>query len=145
MAPSPSTTWWPTPPAPTSTPAPSWTPQPPTPTPTPSWTPQPPTCPEGCCRWGTWTQCSKSCGGGIATTTCIEGPMTGQTKTHPCSEHSCWKECNHGCCKWGQFGDCSVSCGGGQQSRVCVKGSMGFKGKKETRSCSWKDCPPQCP
>jgi len=71
--------------------------------------------------------------------------MTGQTKTHPCSEHSCWKECNHGCCKWGQFGDCSVSCGGGQQSRVCVKGSMGFKGKKEHRSCSFKDCPPQCP
>ena len=70
--------------------------------------------------------------------------MTGQTKTHPCNEQSCWKECNHGCCKWGHFGMCSKTCGGGKQSRVCMKGSMGYKGRTEHRSCNWVDCPKQC-
>ena len=70
--------------------------------------------------------------------------MTGQTKTHPCNEQSCWKECNHGCCKWGHFGMCSKTCGGGEQSRVCTKGSMGYKGKTEHRSCNWMDCPKPC-
>ena len=71
--------------------------------------------------WGQWSECSKSCGGGLRTKyrTCPQGEGPGSpcgrgesTKTEKCNIFDCpsWTE-------WSEWTECSKTCGGGQTSR----------------------------
>ena len=109
-----------------------------------NWHDCPPKCINDCCVWSDWSKCSKTCGGGTATRSCLEGPRHGEIEKHKCNEHTCHiDQCKIGCCRWGSWSRCSTTCGGGFETRSCLDGA--HKGKTEKRSCSWWGCPTPTP
>lgn len=74
--------------------------------------------------WGKWSDCSKTCAGGITerTRTC-HGPFYGGLDCDGASRED--RECNKSPCPingewkaWGVWGSCSKSCGGGERKRT---------------------------
>ncbi|XP_074654760.1 SCO-spondin-like [Tubulanus polymorphus] len=80
--------------------------------------------------WGTWYQCTRTCGGGTRTRirTCNNPSQSGNGKAcvgqywnvEKCSTHPC--QVNGGYSLWGAWSDCSRSCGSGHRtrSRTCT-------------------------
>ncbi|XP_078346362.1 uncharacterized protein LOC144631716 isoform X2 [Oculina patagonica] len=111
--------------------------------------------------WGSYDQCSKTCGGGMQTKrrTCTNPPPSngGQdcgglgpdTFTRGCNTQDC--PVNGGYSDWGAYGRCSKTCGGGvkRRSRTCTNPPPGNGGEDcsalgpdtSTRSCNTDDCP----
>jgi hypothetical protein len=123
-------------------------------------------CNTGCCPvscvlspWGTWSQCSKTCGLGDKTRarTITTHPSCGgddcltQDDRDTCVSgglHDCPVDCVLG--QWAGWGMCNVNCGGGVHTRTRpVVTSANYGGKacedqSETESCNAHTCPP-CP
>ncbi|RUS87810.1 hypothetical protein EGW08_004409 [Elysia chlorotica] len=104
-------------------------------------------------NWTTWSDCSVSCGGGVANRSrdCdgpfyggknCEGPLEEQKvcNDQPCPEDGEWLP-------WSAWGGCSETCGGGEQSRerACagvLHGGDYCQGEgNETRACNTHHCP----
>eukprot|EP00105_Crassostrea_gigas_P005928 XP_011419685.1 PREDICTED: coadhesin isoform X2 [Crassostrea gigas] len=111
----------------------------------------------GFTEWGNWTDCSKSCGGGlnIRNRSCTNpSPKYGGkhckgslSETLNCNEHQC--PIDGGFSLWGAWSSCTVSCGGGTllRSRSCTNPSPLFGGKNCTGNteqiidCNIQLCP----
>uniref|UniRef100_H2YC28 Peptidase S1 domain-containing protein n=1 Tax=Ciona savignyi TaxID=51511 RepID=H2YC28_CIOSA len=94
--------------------------------------------------WGSWEQCSSSCGIGVATSRRICGTLGGcrgeSTKYRNCSFPPCWS-------RWTPFRPCTVSCGTGlrRKERRCVGTSdeYGFCDGNDVDYgiCNTEECP----
>ncbi|XP_052715476.1 A disintegrin and metalloproteinase with thrombospondin motifs adt-1-like isoform X1 [Crassostrea angulata] len=111
----------------------------------------------GFTEWSNWTDCSKSCGGGlnIRNRSCTNpSPKYGGkhckgslSETLNCNEHQC--PIDGGFSLWGAWSSCTVSCGGGTllRSRSCTNPSPLFGGKNCTGNteqiidCNIQLCP----
>jgi len=104
-------------------------------------------------QWGSWEECSASCGGGIKTRKReCEGPFNGglecagdASEEATCGETLCPVD---GVFKdWSPWGECSKSCGGGVQERTRECHGPFYGGAecdgdfKETQVCSTTACP----
>ena len=98
--------------------------------------------------WGTWAECTKSCGTGLTwrkrtcgTGQCSLAPV-GVREVKACMLRGCeeWSD-------WAEWSKCSVSCGGGitTRSRYCeggVAGTGGCEGSTYDKSeCNQDECP----
>ncbi|XP_061197855.1 SCO-spondin-like isoform X2 [Saccostrea echinata] len=111
----------------------------------------------GFTEWTAWSQCSRSCGGGVKTRlrTCTNpSPQNGGK---PCNGHFIESlNCNVYHCPvdggfslWGAWSSCSVTCGGGKskRSRSCSDPSPLYGGKnctgdmEEFTNCNTQNCP----
>ena len=101
--------------------------------------------------WGTWSECTVSCGGGykVKTRSCVQEPCVGNNVTSvQCADTACptpsvWMS-------WQPWGACRVTCGGGMQSRErqCSVGSLGGPcqgNSTESMSCNTQMCPGTLP
>ena len=108
--------------------------------------------------WGSWSQCSQSCGDGGTRTSYrpkqrqaahggrqCSGPST---RSEPCNRKCCPVDCKWG--EWSEYDRCSASCGGGGQVRrrevveaeVC--GGKCEEKAEEMRPCNFNCCPRDC-
>ena len=100
-------------------------------------------------NWSTWTECTKTCGGGVKhiTRECLYGNVGqrgcfGQSSlTYACNTIDCarWG-------KWGQFTKCSATCGGGRMHRLreCIGGVPGIEclgSHQDIQACATEGCP----
>jgi len=115
-------------------------------------------CPVHCktTSWGSWTSCTKSCGGGVQTRT---RSVTTHTKhggfqcptlaaKQECNTHECPSDCQVS--DWGQWGACSVTCGWGSKTRArhllrdATYGGKKCPLKSEQMPCHEFHCPVHC-
>jgi len=113
--------------------------------------------PSSWASWGTWSSCSKTCGGGTQSRTrdCNVAQNGGSTAVCTSSE-TATRSCSNNACpvdsswaSWGSWGACSKTCGGGTQSRTrkCNVaqngGSTSICTSSETvsRECNANNCP----
>jgi hypothetical protein len=108
-------------------------------------------------QWGTWTGCSRSCGGGTREAmrvVLIPASDGGQ----PCPRLERVGNCNTAACpvdcllsNWSSWTDCSAVCAGGSQSRHrCVRRPAADGGEAcadilGTQSCNQQACPTAAP
>ena len=96
--------------------------------------------------WGKWSECSRSCNGGIRSRlrTC-EGGTTCTGSNY--QQESCNTQlCPQAGAEWGQWGSwsgCSLRCGGGRQSRTrqCLNGNICSGTRTQYRDCNEQACP----
>ncbi|XP_063690486.1 uncharacterized protein LOC134823063 [Bolinopsis microptera] len=111
----------------------------------------------GWSNYGEWSECSKTCGGGIQTRTrtCTNpAPLHDgaacagdSTETQPCNTESC--PVNGGWSEYGTWSVCSKECGTGTQSRtrICTNPAPLHGGAEcagdstETQPCNTESCP----
>jgi len=99
--------------------------------------------PHVCGKWGEWSECSASCGGGLETAqySFLDGVKCGKACPHGDGDRK-HQECNQQACpvdcegSWGEYTSCSATCGGGVQSRMFTVTQAAAHGGKE--------CPQQC-
>jgi len=86
-------------------------------------------CADGQWRYGTWTKCSKDCGGGVQTRSqsCVDstGASVDAARCSGSTQQPTQQACNTGVCPsyvWesSAWSACSASCGGGTQTRAAT-------------------------
>ncbi|XP_068160698.1 SCO-spondin [Antennarius striatus] len=104
----------------------------------------------GWSQWGSWTECSLPCGGGVKSRTrqCSNpSPQNGGRGCAGAAEQQ--TDCNTHLCTdsggpwrpWSQWSVCSVSCGGGQQSRSRLCSSLPCSGlSRQSKTCNTQVC-----
>uniref|UniRef100_A0A3B4ZG32 Uncharacterized protein n=1 Tax=Stegastes partitus TaxID=144197 RepID=A0A3B4ZG32_9TELE len=102
----------------------------------------------GWSQWGTWTECSVPCGGGVKFRRRLcdnPSPQSGGRGCLGVAEQQ--KNCNLYMCTagpwlaWSQWSVCSVSCGGGQQSRSRFCSSPPCSGpSRQSKTCNTHVC-----
>lgn len=113
-------------------------------------------------EWGTWSECSHTCGGGFRQKTreCIEAsdndvttPASSDEDENPCMEPlEVIEGCNEATCPvwsvWGDWTVCSKTCGGGRRTRYrqCTDPATGQEAfcpgsNEESEDCNSQDCP----
>jgi len=106
--------------------------------------------------WGSWSQCTVTCGGGsqtgsrsITTQPANCGASCqGSTTTVPCNTQTCATPCTVG--DWGAWGDCSATCGGGlkYQNRSitanATNGGSACPTLTQSTACNSQGCPVNC-
>jgi hypothetical protein len=119
-----------------------------------------PVCPRDCLYtpWSDWSQCSKSCGGGVQhRTRNIYEHAAGTGKKCDVKEMSETRACGTNACNcqvgaWSSWSDCKNSkmCGTGSQERTRsitqnpTKGGQSCPDLKQTQNCTLKPCPIDC-
>lgn len=115
-------------------------------------------CPQNCVMgWDNWSQCSKTCGGGVMTRTeIVKVPAAhgGQscpqpyTEEAPCATAQCPRDCIS---EWSEWSTCSQTCGGGVRSRnrlILQQASRGgaacLGDAVEYEECGTRSCPQDC-
>lgn len=115
----------------------------------------------GYTTWSSFTNCTKTCGGGIRirTRNCTNPPpayggdncsrLGSSLDSQICNDNPC--PVNGGYGKWSKYTQCSLSCGGGKQKRerLCNTPLPAYGGKNcsslglaiETRTCNTNNCP----
>jgi len=106
--------------------------------------------------WGSWSTCSKTCGGGIRThtRTVINKPCDGGascpplSESEPCNTQPCVIDCKVS--GWSAWSTCSKTCGGGTQKRTrtvttwpCSNGAQ-CPALTETQNCNTQACSTDC-
>jgi len=117
-------------------------------------------CPVDCewNEWGSWTLCTKPCGGGTQNSTrkkkqeALNGGKEcsgSDTKSQPCNTDHCKVDCKFS--DWEEWPACSKTCGGGNRERSRNKTQESvFGGKpcegssKEEEKCNIMGCPVLC-
>jgi hypothetical protein len=111
-------------------------------------------CPAQCSMsaWGSWTSCSKECGGGVRshTRTALAGPCQTAVTVfeESCNTQPCAVDCTYS--SWTWTGDCTALCGGGKRTRVRTVSKEAAHGGKvcdmlsATVSCNEQACAVDC-
>jgi hypothetical protein len=113
-------------------------------------------CPLDCqSEWGTWSDCSYSCGGGFQTRTPVivveaayEGKACPQAEERECNTDYCAVDCEY--TRWGAWTECSEYCGQGvkyKERSVTVSPKYGGKrcpNLKKQKNCMDRYCPVDC-
>eukprot|EP01012_Entosiphon_sulcatum_P049575 TRINITY_DN6820_c0_g1_i6.p1 TRINITY_DN6820_c0_g1~~TRINITY_DN6820_c0_g1_i6.p1 ORF type:complete len:7637 (+),score=112.47 TRINITY_DN6820_c0_g1_i6:5459-28369(+) len=112
-------------------------------------------CPVDCvvAQWGSWTECTKTCGGGVRSRT-RKVVLAAQHSGLPCPALAEEEICNTDPCPincvvfgWQPWSPCSAACGTGQQSRVRFVDTMPSHGGEpcpellDVRDCNTQPCP----
>jgi hypothetical protein len=115
-------------------------------------------CPQHCVhKWGAWSACTKTCGGGSATRKIKKIMQKGafggrkcpaKKQSKPCNSYTCPVDCVYS--PWAAYGKCSRSCNGGKKIKsrsVISEPKFGGKSCSSTRSatkCNTFRCPTDC-
>ena len=115
-------------------------------------------CPLDCLvsNWGSWMDCTKTCGGGIhlRVRVVVTEPQHGgkacppKNETAACGGVQCPIHCEH--TSFSTWSKCSKSCGGGSQTRNraiiqhAAHGGTSCQHLDETQACSEEPCPVDC-
>jgi len=106
--------------------------------------------------WGSWSKCTKDCGGGVSTRTrrvLTQASNGGKvcpalTETKTCNTQECKQDCKVS--DWSDWGSCSKTCGGGVQKRTRrvlsqpCSGGANCPNLEESRQCNTQSCKQDC-